>query len=187
MIKDNLIDIANTRISIHYVCRLVGVDIPDYGKESKSYKVKCMNGELYHSDGGDDPSMRVYSDTNTAFCFRCQTSFTPVWMFASFHGITSRQAAKDLLDLTGYKTKTMKEQLEELYNKTLPPPDLPALATALKVYCSRVNKDWQSLQFSKNISESLSRCLSALDVVTTSEEAEIWLERSKLYMKKVLS
>lgn len=182
----NPIDLANTKVSIHQVCKLFDIDVPEFGTDARSFKVHCPMGAFYHSDGGDEPTMRVYSDTNSAYCFRCSTAFSPVWMYSQVQGVRPMQAAKELLDMIGHKPPSATELWERYNNPEQVVPDTASLAIALKTYCARQAKSWETAQFDTDVAAKLAKCLMLLEYVLTEEMAEKWLATTKVAMKQVL-
>lgn len=185
MRNKSLIEEANERVRIELVCRLVGVDIED-GLEGRSIKTYCPFGRFFHSDGGKEPALRVYGETNSAYCFSCKKHFTPVTLFADGFDMTKRQAATDLLEKVGYKPLSAAEMWAGA-QPTQPEPDKTMLSHALIIYCTRIDADWQKSQFDKNISPILDKCLSLLERVTTDAEANDWLTTCKTVMSRVLA
>lgn len=182
----NYVDLANKVVSIYYVAKLIGLDIPEHAKEMKSYKTHCPLGDFYHSDGGVDPAMRVYSETNSAYCFRCAESFSSVRLYARVNDLKQNEAADFLLLSTGYKHETMEDLWAEYNTEITAPPDQATLALALKIYCARIDSKWSKNQFNKDVSKMYTKCLSILEMVSNTEQADSWLKASKDAMRKVL-
>lgn len=184
MKKKSLIEEANERVRIELVCRLVGVDIED-GLEGRSVKTYCPFGRFFHSDGGKEPALRVYGETNSAYCFSCKKVFNPVSLYAEGFDRTKKQAATDLLEKVGYQPLTAAQLWDEV-SPVAPDPDKTMLSHALLIYCERIDPDWQKSQFDKSISSVLDKCLSLIDRVSTDEEAQQWLDTCKLVMRRTL-
>lgn len=178
----SIIDLANDKVPIEYVCRLFDLEVI----ENNRGKVHCPQGEFYHSDGGSEPTMRIYSDSNSAYCFRCATAFSPVWMFAQVRGCKPREAAQTLLEMIGHKPPSVADLWEQFNNPEPIAPDTASLAVALKTYCSRLASDWKTRQFDANVSDKLTKCLTLLDYVVTEEQAVQWLKATKAVMRQVL-
>lgn len=184
MKKKSLIAEANERVSIVLASQLVGIDIED-GRVVGSTKTYCPFGRFYHSDGGKEPALRIYPDSNSAYCFSCKKYFSPTSLVSDAWDISKRRAAQELLDRVGYKPLTAAELWEGVQEKELE-PDTTMLSMALTTYCKRIDSEWQKHQFHPKVSEVLDRCLSALDKVTTEQEAEEWLLTCKKVMSRVL-
>ena len=80
-------------LSIVSILRSLGAsDLPadtDY-----PYQISC----LFH-DGDERPSMRVYPETNSCYCWKCHKSWNPISAYAEAHEI-SYFAAKQALGLS---------------------------------------------------------------------------------------
>lgn len=173
---------ANEIVAIETVLTMAGVEL----NEGNRGKIHCPFGYMYHSDGGLEATVRVYSETNSARCFRCNTSYSPVWLGVMMWGGTSKEVAWKLLELSGFKLPTFEELWTEYTTPKIEIPDTTMLAMALKTYCARVCPSWTIKQFDTDVSSMLSKCLSALNVVLSEEDAEKWLEICKKVMIKVL-
>lgn len=180
--RSPLIDLANNQVPILEVCRWVGMSVPE-GTPPRSLKVHCPFGEIAHTDGGIAPALRVYPDTNGAYCFSCGF-FSSVWLAASIWNVRQVEAARMLLDRIGYQPVST-AQLWALA-QVRPAPDTTALSQALRVFCERTDAAWSRHQFEEQPAEILDRCLALLSYVQTSEQAEEWLCHSKLIMQRVL-
>lgn len=181
----SLIAEANERVSITLACRLVGIEI-EAGRTEGSTKTYCPFGQFYHSDGGKEPALRIYPQTNSAYCFSCKKFFSPTTIVSDAFGISKKQAAVELLDRVGYKPLSALELWEGVQERP-PKPDTSMLSMALKVYCFRICSDWNKLQFESEIAGILDKCLMLLDNVETAEDAELWLSNSKKVMTKLLT
>lgn len=182
MRRPGTIELANEKVTIGYVCRRIGLDIPDDARR----KLPCPFGELYHSDGGIDPAMRVYSDNNTAYCFSCSSYFTPVSLAARAWGVPFREAATRLLDEVGYRPLSL-PALWEQAQVFEPDVDRAHLAEALKIYCRRIDPNWGSRQFEPAVAGQLTRCLQLLDKVCNSDDVRLWLETCKEAMRRQIA
>lgn len=161
------------------------MDLPD-GEYLSRRKVHCPFGDLYHSDGGIDPAMRIYPDGNYAYCFNCSTKHTPVALAARALGLEWRTAAVHLLDRVGYRpldTITAFEQARD----HVPELNRALLADALKTYCRRICPSWTRRQFERSVAVTLDRCLTLLDLVRTPDDVTMWLSRCKQVMTRTLT
>lgn len=182
----NAVAVANEKVSIVTVCRLVGVELPDaVAAGGRSKKVPCPFGEIYHSDGGVAPAMRIYPETNSAYCFSCAAFWTPVTLIAKAMDSDWHTAALRLLDHVGYKPLALAAQFQQASSYE-PELDLARLADALKTYCRRIDPSWSTRQFDPEVAALLTRCLGLLDLVTTSADVELWLDRCKTVMHRAL-
>jgi len=173
--------IVNSRMSIISALRRAGAEIGDFS--TGSIKTQCPFGFL-HSDGGYAKAMRVYPDTNSAYCFACSESFTPVKLIARVMDIPDREAVDVILAETGYVKPDYRSQWDAL--TAAPVMDYDGLSEALKVSCAIMDPMWDVRQFDENVSAALTKCLSLLPKVSTPEEATQWLSTTKQYMKKIL-
>lgn len=177
--KPGSVTVANEQVSIATVCRILGVEVADESRPSM--KLHCPFGEIYHSDQGIDPAMRVYDESNTAYCFACSASYTPVSMYAQAMDLRWRQAATALLQRVGYRPLDPSQAWEQA-QAYAPEPDRTQLAEALKTYCRRVDPRWGDRQFEEPVATVLTRCLNLLDFVCTDDDAALWLARCKAAM-----
>jgi hypothetical protein len=182
--RRSLVTEANERVSIVQVCSWVGVALPTI-PEGKSVKVRCPFGAVYHIDQGIEPNFRVYPSSNSAYCFRCSTSFTPVKLASMAWDLGPSEAAQALLDRVGYRPLSMAQEWKSVVTAQ-PEVDRSSLAQALKVYASRICEDWSDRQFEPVVSAKLDQCLALLDKVVTEEDVKSWLSTCKLVMHRVL-
>ncbi len=175
----SLIAVANEQVPIAVACRMAGVSV--VGDAGRPTKVHCPFGAL-HSDGGIDKAMRVYTDTNSAWCFSCTTFYTPVKIFAQARELDYRTAATVLLDHIGYRPLSLADQFAAAERSAQ--PDTAQLADALKIYCQRVIPGWRGRQYNADESALLARCLALLDRVRSDTEAQLWLNTTKSIMAR---
>lgn len=177
--------VANEQVPIVTALQMFGVELPDDIGTGRSRKLHCPFGDVYHSDQGTSPAMRVYPETNSAYCFSCAAYFTPVSLAAKAMGCSAPQAAEQLLARVGYRPLDLAGQWHEA--KTYEPdPDKALLADALKTYCRRKHPRWGQEQFEPEVAAVLTRCLSLLDLVKTAEDATAWLGGCKIAMNRAL-
>lgn len=181
----NVVDEANEHVSIITVCQMLGVELPDDLSFSRSIKVACPFGALYHSDGGVASAMRVYQETNSAYCFSCSQYFTPVNLTAQALDVDRRSAALNLLDRIGHRPLDPLAVWERA-RKYEPEPDKSLLADALKTFCRRIDSGWMTRQFEPKVASTLTRCLSILDLVHSPDDVSLWLTRCKRAMTQTL-
>lgn len=186
MKKRSVISLANEVVSIVQVCHFIGMDLPDDVYYSRSMKVHCPFGPIYHSDQGAETAFRVYVESNSAFCFACKSSYTPTWLAAQAWGLDSTTAATELLTRVGYKPLSLAEAWAEAARREIP-LERAFLAEALKVYCARICPGWDNLQFDPAVAPYLTRCLALLDCVEDETQAQEWLTGCKSVMSNVLA
>jgi len=182
--RNEQIEEANKKVSIYLVCGLIGMDLSE-GREGSSIKTYCPFGRFFHSDGGKEAAFRVYAESNSAYCFSCKKYFSPVSLYSSATDLSSKASAEFLLEKIGYK----KPSPEEIWNNVQPKdpePDKSMLNKALRFYCQRISNDWSRDQFLPEVSEVLDRCLTMLDSVRNTEDADFWMRGSKAVMARVL-
>lgn len=180
MKRRNIIAVADEKVPITTVLNLLGIEVADTRR-----KFCCPFGGIYHSDGGIAAAMRVYPDTNSCFCFSCSAYYTPVMLAARALEMPRQAVAVHLLDRIGYKGLDLAAIWREC-SEYEPKPDTAMLAEALKTYCRRVAPRWSTQQFEPAVSRLLMRCFGLLDLVATSEDANLWLARCKEAMSSVL-
>ncbi len=180
-----VVELANTEFPIATACQLIGLDVRVDESYGKSIKVHCPFGDLHHIDGGADKAMRIYPDSNSAFCFAGCGYFTPVRLVSHAWGRPYAEVAEELLDHAGVKRKSLRERFTEARDWS-PDVDRTMLAEALKTYCRRVCPDWLERQFDARVGDRLTRCLVLLDLVGDAAQAQEWLAGSKRAMEHIL-
>ena len=96
---DRLVTLANTKIPIERVLKdLFKIDVPP---DAGGWKCECPLG-YDHSDGGRTKAMKVYSASNTAWCFSHSRKFTPVslWQIAT-DKLSRVESSKEILAYYG--------------------------------------------------------------------------------------
>jgi hypothetical protein len=179
------IEDANDKIKITDVLTSIGVFVPSTILNGGNKKISCPFG-FYHSDGGLSRAMRVYLASNTAYCFSCSKSYSPVSLASAAWDISWPNAAFRLLEDAGFKPKTLEERWAEATTPIHNSVDLIALADALKTFCSGISPDWTTRQLDDTIAVKLNKCLELLDAVKTDEDAAKWLQTCKMVMRKTL-
>ena len=176
----NLQALANERVSILHVCKLIDV------QASYGMKLYCPFGRMYHRDDGVSPSFRIYEDTNSGNCFAGCGYFSPVTLYARSKGLEFMDAADELLDSIGYDRHDVDKRWDKIMNH-VPEIDVEALGQALRIYCSRIDRHWEFNQFETPVSTKLGACLQLLDHVSDLAQAQLWLKSCKLVMERALS
>jgi hypothetical protein len=185
---DPAVATANRQVAVTVVCELIGMDVAAQIGSGRSRKLFCPFGPLYHADGGLEAAMRIYPDTNHAYCFACHSSFTPVWLAAQVWGVPPAVAAKALLDRVGYRPDTTSPvQAFARASSRRRQPNATLLAEALKTFCARVDPCWETDQFDTEVATVLARCLALCALVRSDEDAQHWLVVAKHVMAAVLT
>lgn len=172
---------ANLKVQISDVLTSLGIYVPE-GLSNK--KIHCPFG-FYHSDNGLAKAMRVYTESNTVYCFSCSKRYSCVSLAAAAWDCSYATAAFRLLEGAGIKPKTLEERWAYATTQDELKPDLMALADALKIYCTRFDS-WGSLQYTEQVAKKFSACLEILEMVKTDDDASAWLNVSKQAMSKTL-
>jgi hypothetical protein len=180
--RRSLVAVADDQVSILAACKLVGMQVSGLEDYGRSVKVRCPFGDVWHSDGGSEASMRIYTESNHAFCFSRCGYFTPVTLVAAAFDISRRAAAVELLQRAGIAAPTRAQAWARAVDCT-PAPDTTALAEALKVFCSRQCTDWFTAQLDPAVADTLTRCLALLDLVGDDDGARRWLAGCKRAMQ----
>lgn len=181
---ESAVRLANKKVPIEVACRLAGTDIPGLIDRTRSLKVRCPFGEIYHDDGGVDPALRVYPLPNNAWCFACGEFFTPVKICAMAWDVQPEDAALQLLERIGYKPATYAHHWQAV--TTPVPPDGFALAQALRFACDGLVTDWSARQQEPVVAEFMAKCLGLIPSITNQEEADMWLSTTRQVMEGVL-
>lgn len=179
------ITVANERASVAGVLRWLGVELPEDFSIERSLKIQCPFGATDHSDGGVSPAMRLYPDTNSAYCFSCTQYFSPVSLVAKALDVTNSVAAERILQHIGHRPADLAEQWKNAVEFE-PAPDKSLMADALKTFCRRVEQNWAQRQFEPKVAAALTRCLTLLDMVRTADDVTLWLTKSKRVMQRAL-
>lgn len=172
---------VNDRVSIAQACCWAGLELPEGFGNRKTW---CPFG-ITHPDGGAEASFRLYEETNSAYCFACARSWTPVSLMADFWDCGRAEAADRICRMSGIREPGWQERWDELHQPAV--PNREALAEALKAWCRRVRgPSWESDQFRSEFSSPLGSCLSLLPLVFTGRDSEEWLIGCKKILLPVL-
>lgn len=178
--EQELVALANEKVDIERACQLVNVDAL---LGTKNY---CPFGEIYHADGGRTRSFRLYSDTNSGWCFACSTYFTPVILVSRIRGVPESDAAEFLLESVGYVAPDPESRWAALMDQGLA-FDHAAEREALKVFCARIDPGWESRQFDPNFAALLTKCFTPLGKVQNREDLQRWRDTTRSVMSKALT
>lgn len=173
--------LANELVPFPVACRLAGLSVPE--ARSNGSRAWCPFGEFSHSDGGREKALRVYRDHG--FCFAEWLYFTPVRIFAQVGNLTEEDAARQLLDLTGFKPASWKQHWHELVNREVV-PDTENLARALRIWLNAGYPRWRERQYDTSVSSALAKCLGLLILVRTEADCAYWLDSAKTVMAREL-
>jgi hypothetical protein len=177
------ITVANEHVPILWVCRLIGMAVPD--EIFRATKVRCPFGAIYHSDHGVAPAFRIYPDANDANCFAKCGHFRPVSLAALAWDRPPAQVAVELLDRIGYRPLSLAQLWAAAVSREQS-PDTTLLSLALRAYCERVDRDWPVRQYEPEIAVTLDRCLALLSRVHSEDQAAQWLTGGKAVMDRAL-
>lgn len=176
------IQLANERMTIMDACNQIGIVGAAYGYNGKLY---CPFGNLFHADGGVSKAFRIYPKDNTAFCFAGCGYFNPVKLIAKDKDLSELAAAEYILDFTGYVPPDIDSQWAGV-TSTEENIDTSYLPEALKMFCTRIDPDWETSQFTPDIAHTLRKCLELTAQVHTSAEVTQWLRVTKQVMTKAI-
>jgi len=154
-------------------------DVPEHG-----LKIYCPFGEYAHSDGGAEQAFRIFPDHG--WCFACSEYFSPVKLCAAVWDCTAEEAARQMLELAGIADPDYREQWKRLTDWSQP-PDVDALASALRAWCARTCPRWRVRQYDSVVAGKLAACLGLLSRVRTEEDCRSWLAGCKRAMAQVLT
>lgn len=173
--------LANSLMGIVRACQFVGTEMPDVPGNMKLY---CPFGHLFHRDGGRDKALRIYENTNSAYCFACGEYYDPAKLIALYKDLSRDEAAEFILDYVGYTPPDIDSQWaqvtrEEEFNTE-------HLADALAMACERFEPNWEIVQYDERVAEKFQRCLGLLAKVKSQDDATMWLGTTKKIMQNVL-
>jgi hypothetical protein len=177
--------IANEEIPIAAVCRILGMDMPDLAYMN-SPKMYCPFSDL-HSDGGASKSFRTYADGNTAHCFACSKTWNVVTLYMDHTDQNYQDAARSLLEYFDIRTEDVDDRWQALIAPQTLTINTAELAEALKLYCARVDPQWEERQFEPAVSATFGACLNLLQSIATVEDVEKWRTATKKVMERVLN
>jgi hypothetical protein len=183
--NESVVDIANRIVPLRIVLGMTNIYVSEF-TYGKSIKTRCPFADIYHLTEDAGKSMRVYSDTNTAFCYMGCGVLTPVSVYAKLNGVPYKAAAKFLLEKVGHKLKTFDEKWADAVNG-VEPLNLQGYRDALNEICTSYSKgEWSSLKYSPSVSSSFSKLLEILDKASSYEDADRWLATARqLMLKKI--
>ncbi|WNN95036.1 DNA primase [Microbacterium phage Magritte] len=180
MTTESPVKLAKELMTISEACIEVGM-----GDVSNLAKTYCPFGQVFHTDGGRSRAFKVYTETNTAYCFACQKVYDPVSLIATDRDITYRAAAELILEMKAYVSPDYQTRWDALTQETVE-VDTEALQDALKIACSRMVPDWATRQFEDRIATKLAQCLGLARKVKNDEDGRKWLDMTKQAMRQAL-
>ena len=185
-------DIERARkVPIHDVLRdFCNITVP---YSEGSYKTYCPFSSE-HPDGGKDRTMRVYSATNSAYCFALHGNMDPVSLVVLLKGIPARVAAQQVLQKYNIPSRApwrqrYQEILLDSERRESQAVDAAALVEALHVALSQEPHYLDSL-FSRRLNDVLEARLQVLDsIVGTANEEEIreWFQSTVEMARRLLN
>lgn len=173
-----LIQTANRTVPMAVACRLGGMRVPEGNR-----KTHCPVEETEHPDQGAEPAFRVYA--RDAWCFACQSFWTPTKIFAHLEDVTEDQAAVKLLEHVGYRPANFAHLWRDAVKD--PEPDQAALQQALRNFCAAADPGWDTHRLEAGVAEYLAQCFRFLVQVKNAADAARWLELSQQVMGSVLA
>jgi hypothetical protein len=181
--NESIIDIANKIVPLRIVLGMTNIYVSEF-TYGKSIKARCPYADIYHLTEDAGKSMRVYSDTNTAFCYMGCGVLKPVSVYAKLNGVSYKDSAKFLLEKVGHKLKTFDEKWADAVSDT-GPLKLEGYREALDEICLQHSQgQWGYLKYMSSISSSFSQLLSILDKAQSYDDADKWLDIAKQHMLK---
>jgi hypothetical protein len=156
----------------------------------KSWKAHCFLGHE-HTDGGTAPALRVYSHTNTAFCFALHGFMNPTRVAQLITDLPPVQAARALLEAYGLdKPATFLERHTRALARLNPDPDKDArctLAAALHE-ALRPLPLYDALNLHPAVLQATAQALDELDSTEpTGEPARTWLASARAAVSQALA
>ena len=158
---------------------LFDIDVPG---GASNWKTHCPLG-YEHSDGGASKSVRVYSESNSAWCFSHSMKFTPLSLWKLKYGGSRRGAAKELLK--HFDVDLTPTSPEERWNKMNETSDLvidPGYAMESLVRFAQTLPEYASRQFEPSVLELVTTLLDKVGELPSTSSYDIlegWLTESK--------
>lgn len=182
--KMNPIQIAEEEVSIEDVLsQEFGINFPS---GAGSWRVHCPLGDE-HSDGGRSKAMRVYSESNTCYCFSHSIMWNPVTLMQLKTGESRTTTAKILLDSRGirYKPLSPKEILDRRKRlNSEPPPTLDTSKVREAFFLRLGTYGWyKENQYQDDVVDVVNSLLASLDDVEPGG-LESWMEDSKKVLEE---
>lgn len=136
-----------------------------------SWKCNCpLDSE--HSDGGRTKAMRIYSESNTSWCFSHSRKFTPVSLWRLTRRSSALEAARGLLDHfnQSFDPPTLTERWDKLNAAEEHTPDFDALRESVMLYANANLPGFSSLQYQPEVMALLSSVLTGISDLSSGAD-----------------
>lgn len=157
--RDHIIELANTQAPIHMILDdLYQIKVPEF---SSSWKIHCPYGEE-HKDGGRSTNCRVYSSSNSVFCFEQHYRMPPSLLYFRKYAHKSLfEAAKHVV--ADYELVPPEEDYHDRFNRISSPPlhETYDIFEALQVLLSD-NPTYKKHQFDPKILDLIAKSRSTI-------------------------
>ena len=157
----------NQIVPIEKALGLINIDVPE---NADSWKTFCPTG-YEHRDGGTSKTLRVYLDTNSAWCFSCKKSFRPIDIAEIFFKNKPATAGDKLakhLNLT-MQEPTLDERWGRLDASTVKILDLGILTNSLIEYLRTLPR-YIELQFDDEVISKVTELIDLLEEIPEGSE-----------------
>jgi hypothetical protein len=160
---DYWVALANEKVRVEDVINeYFAPDLP-IPYQSTSWKTSCPF-QFEHEDFGFEKQFRVYSETNSCYCFKMHGHMDPVILWQSrLPGANRRVAAIDLLETYGIETKTKnwKERFRETAAERTMILDPAPVMQAFQVMLHSL-PDYGKRQFEADVIDDVDVCLKEI-------------------------
>lgn len=162
---------------------LFHIEVPQGAGE---WKTNCPL-DYEHRDGGMTKAMKVFSESNSAYCFNHNQQFSPVTLWRLFHGESKKNyytSAKELLEDRGILQKYLDPDLrwEKMDAPEEEEVDEVNLKEALRVYASTL-PNYSVHQYNDVVLDKMKELflqVSKLSSDSNYATLESWLTKSKI-------
>lgn len=189
---DPRVQLANDKVRIEEVLTKYFNTYVPY--QAHSWKVRCPFF-FEHDDGGIDRQFRVYSATNTGYCFALHGTLTPVRLWSirgSFR--TQREAATALLDTFGvsYREPPYWERVRGLQEtiESRPVADPQIMVQAIQ-YFLRNLEGYEAHQYDTEVLLRVNSILGEVHSICAEarsvEEVEQWYQAARDELRRTIS
>lgn len=181
---DYWVEMANSKVRIEDVINeYFNPDLP-VPYDATAWKTSCPFQEE-HADHGFEKQFRVYSETNSCYCFKMHGHMDPVTLWQSrLPGTTRRQAAIDLLETYGIETKTRhwRERFRETQMEKEVEFDPVPVIRAFQLMLHSL-PSYSRLQFDGDVIEAVDLALKEIaqkvPLFTSVRSLEVWFNDLK--------
>jgi hypothetical protein len=132
-----------------------------YADPAMVTKVYCPFG-MFHRDGGVDRALRVYPQSNTAYCFAGCGFIDPIRLFRLTYDLSPLEAAKRLVETYGEAPQTWDARLSEALRPT-PTPDLRTTLVAALHNALSADPRYGAISLEPYVMKVTRDCLMELD------------------------